>query len=100
MKEPGAEPDFETVIGADGRIEVPGGILSAPGTQPGSRVRVRLVAAGIAKALERRNVTAGEVDRIAAVQLEPREQVIAFLLAEGALSTGAGNVRKKGRRKT
>ncbi len=99
MRGSGEEPDFETVIGADGRIEVPGGILSRPGTQPGSRVRVRLVAAGIAKALERRNVTAGEVDRIAAVQLEPREQVIAFLLAEGALRPGAGAPRRKGRGK-
>jgi hypothetical protein len=89
--------DFETVIDAGGRIEVPEGILSRPGTQAGSRVRVRLVPAGIADALERRNVTDEEVDRIAAVQLEERGQVIAFLLAEGALSPGAAAARRKGR---
>ena len=48
MKGHGGDLDFETVIDAGGRIEVPEGILSRPGTQAGSRVRVRLVAAGIA----------------------------------------------------
>ena len=98
MKGHGGDLDFETVIDAGGRIEVPEGILSRPGTQAGSRVRVRLVAAGIAEALERRNGTAEEVDRIAAVQLEAREQVIAFLLSEGALSPGAARRRGKGKK--
>ena len=99
MKGHGGEPDFEAVIGPDGTIRVPGGILSRAGTGPGSRVNVRLLPAGIAKALERRNVTDAEVDRIAGLQLEPREQVIAFLLAEGSLPAASGAARRKGRGK-
>lgn len=99
MRGHGGEPDFETVIGADGKIQVPGGVLSRAGTGPGSRVKVTLLPAGIAKALERRNVTAAEVDRIAGLQLESREQVIAFLLAEGSLPAASGGARRKGRGK-
>jgi hypothetical protein len=50
-----------------------------------------------AAALERKNVTAEEVERIASVQLESKEQVISFLLAEGVLAPGGGrNLRGYG----
>jgi len=92
--------EFEGDIGGDGRIGVPGEILERLAHYAGSRLRVRLMPAVIAEALERRNVTAEEVERIASVQLESREQVISFLLSEGVLSTGAaGAGRRKGRRK-
>jgi len=92
--------DFEGLIGSDGKIEVPGAILERLGSGAGSRMRVRLMPAVIAEALERKNVTAEEVERIASVQLESREQVISFLLSEGVLSRGGGKAgRARGRRK-
>lgn len=92
--------EFEAVIGADGRIAVPGEIVRRLGSHAGSPLRVRLLPEVLAEALERNDVTAAEVERIAAVQLEDREQVITFLLAEGALSPGRRGARAvKGRAK-
>jgi hypothetical protein len=100
MKRKDAGLDFEAVIGADGKISVPGEIISRLGTHTGSPLRVRLLPEVLARALERNNVTAGEVEKIAAVQLEDREQVIAFLLAEGTLAPGRRSRRTvKGRAK-
>jgi hypothetical protein len=100
MKGKDAGLDFEAVIGADGKIGVPGEILRRLGTHAGSPLRVRLLPEVLARALERKNVTAGEVETIAGVQLEDREQVIAFLLAEGSLAPGRRSRRTvKGRAK-
>jgi hypothetical protein len=93
MKSGGLE--FEAVIGGDGIIRVPRRLMARLGKEPGSRVHVRLTPEVIHRALRRRNVTAGEVDRIASLQLESREQVIAFLLAEGALAPGRAGGRAK-----
>ncbi len=100
MKGNGRGLDFEAVIGGDGRIEVPGEVLHRlPANRP-SRVRVRLMPAVLAAALERKNVTVEEVERIASVQLESQQQVISFLLAEGTLAGGGGaHHREKGRTK-
>lgn len=99
MKGKGEGTHFEAVIGADGRVEVPQPILVRLGAQAGSRVRVHLIPAHIAEALERYGVTPGELERIAAVQLEPEEQVIAFLLAEGMFARAPGARRRAGGRK-
>ena len=90
--------DFEAVIGADGKIGVPAKIIRRLGTHAGSPLRVRLLPEVLVKALERKNVTAAEVETIAAVQLEDREQVIRFLLSEGSLAPGRLRARAvKGR---
>jgi hypothetical protein len=100
MKGKGEGLEFETAIGGDGRIDVPREVLHRLGAHAGSRMRVRLMPAVIAAALERKNVTAEEVQRIAAVQLETSEQVISFLLAEGALAPRRGTGRRAKGRKT
>jgi hypothetical protein len=98
MKTGGEVFDFESVIGGDGKIRVPGEVLRRMGAHAGSRMRIRLIPAVIASALERTNVTTEEMERIASVQLESQARVITFLLAEGVLEPGAGKgPRKKGR---
>ena len=100
MKEDGEGFDFESAIDRDGRIAVPGEVVRHLGLRAGSRVRVRLMPAAIAAALGRKNVTAGEVERIASLQLESQARVISFLLAEGVLAPGGGTpLRPKGRKK-
>jgi hypothetical protein len=98
MKKNGEGFDFESAIGGDGKIAVPESVLHSLGAQAGARVRVRLMPAVIAATLERKHVTAEEVERIATVQLESQAQVISFLLAEGVLAPGGGKrLRTKGR---
>jgi hypothetical protein len=90
---------FEAVIGAGGRIDVPPPVLRRLGAHAGTRVRVHILPAHVAQALDRYDVSAGELERIAAVQRESEEQVIAFLLAEGILSRAQGSRRRAGGRK-
>jgi hypothetical protein len=100
MKKDAEGLDFESAIDGDGKIGVPGEVLRRLGAHAGSRVRVRLIPAVIAAALERKNVTTEEVERIASVQLESQANVISFLLAEGVLSPAGGKrTRTKGRKK-
>jgi hypothetical protein len=94
MKGDGGGLEFDAAIGGDGKIEVPGSVLHRLGVRAGSRVHVRLIPAVIAEALKQNNVSYEEVERIASVQLESPEQVIAFLLAEGALAHG-GRARRR-----
>lgn len=60
----------------------------------GKRVHVRLNNREVAAELKARNVTEEEVDRIADVQRESREQIVAFLLSEGALKANRGFHRR------
>jgi len=85
--------EFDAEIGADGKIDVPPDVLASVGR--GSRVRVRLVSAALASALGARGVAAGEVERIAGLQKETHEQVLAFLLSEGALARSGRNRRRR-----
>ena len=76
--------EFESSIDRQGRISVPPSILAQ--LSKGSRsVRVRLTSKVVSAALKRRDVQEEEIERIAALQLETREQVVKFLLSEGAL---------------
>ena len=62
---------------------------------------MRLVAGTVSRRLRERGVTEEEVEKIAHVQLEGRENVILFLQAEGALrkdnSFGQQSRRRRGR---
>ncbi|HUI09395.1 MAG TPA: hypothetical protein VL221_03655 [Bacteroidota bacterium] len=92
----GAAVEFDGEVGPDGKIGVPPAILAKIGR--GRRVRVRLTGAALSSALARIGVTADEVDRIAGLQREAEEQVIAFLLSEGRLARrGKGRHRTSGR---
>ena len=77
--------EFETKVNRNGRVEfsLPVTLL---GAEPGSDVTVSIVPGRISKILDAREVTNEEVDRIAALQYEDRQNVIRFLEAEGALA--------------
>ena len=91
-----AAAEFDAVIGPGGTIAVPEEIVARIG--PGARLRVRLTGAALASALGSRGVDAEEMDTIAALQRESHEQVLAFLLAEGALAP-RNALARKGRRR-
>jgi protein involved in polysaccharide export with SLBB domain len=76
--------EFEAVIDPEGRIAVP---MVAAQQLLGKKLHVRLMSSEISAALNARGVTEDEVERIAAVQRESREQVIKFLMSEGSLTT-------------
>jgi bifunctional DNA-binding transcriptional regulator/antitoxin component of YhaV-PrlF toxin-antitoxin module len=85
-------PDYESAIAEDGTVVVPASYLRTLGLSPGDRVEVRVTEKVVSAALRKRGVTAEEVDEIGNRQLEGREQVLAFLSAEGSLS---GNKRAR-----
>lgn len=76
--------EFESSIDGHGRITIPPLILAQLG-KASRPLRVRLTSKVISSALQRRDVNEEEIERIAALQLETREQVVRFLLSEGAL---------------
>jgi hypothetical protein len=86
--------EFETEIAEGGTLAIPraAGRVFAPGTT----VIVRLTRGIVGGRLRRRGVTEDEIEQIAARQLEPRENVIRFLEAEGSLS-GSARLRRRGR---
>lgn len=83
MSQTSTADEFEATIDAEGKISVPSAIAER---LRGQKVRVRLRRLEIATALAKRDVTEEEIERIASVQLESRNQVVDFLLTEGALS--------------
>ena len=78
--------EFEAHIAGNGTIVVPSQVLEALGPQARAGLNVRLTSAVLADELHVNGVTEEEVERIASLQLESREQVIGFLLSEGALA--------------
>lgn len=91
MEQKQSENEFEGVIDEAGRITVPPGLAKRFASR---KIHVRLHAREIAKNLQKNNVTEGEVEQIANLQLESREQVIKFLLSEGALQGSRAFVRR------
>ena len=79
--------EFEAEVTEGGTLAIPGALARA--IKPGTTVTVRLTRGAVAGALRRRGVTEDEIERIAARQLEPRENVVRFLEAEGALGSSA-----------
>ena len=78
--------EFEATIGRGGTISIPDDLAAALDLNEGGKVSVRVVTHSVMAALKRGGVTNEEIDRIAAMQLEPAGQVMKFLLSEGALA--------------
>ncbi len=93
-----ASIEFEGVVDEHGRIAVPPAVLAGLDRRSRSTLHVRLTSKVINTALRKNDVTEEEVDRIAALQLETREQVVKFLLSEGALQRD-GAFKKRGTRR-
>lgn len=76
--------EFEASIEPSGKINVPTHVAREFG-KGGRTLRVRLITNTISAGLKDREVSEEEIERISAIQLESREQVVKFLLSEGAL---------------
>ncbi len=79
--------EFEATVGKDGSLSIPGPLLESLGLEEGVKVSVRITGKRATTLLKRGSVTNDEIDRIAGMQLEPTDQVVKFLLSEGALKT-------------
>ena len=78
--------EFEAKVTAEGTIVIPRHVAKT--LEAGTAVVIRLTKGGISNSLRDRGVTEDEIEHIAALQLEPRENVVRFLQTEGTLSTG------------
>ncbi len=76
--------EFEALIDEEGNIAIPPDLLKE---LVGRKLHVRIQKREVAAALQEKGVTEDEIARLAKIQLEPREQVIKFLLSEGALKS-------------
>ncbi|HTY37110.1 MAG TPA: hypothetical protein VMH23_08350 [Bacteroidota bacterium] len=83
-------------VGHDGSAVIPADALSGSHVQPGSTIRVRLVSDELPRRLRQRNVTEEEIESIIERQLEDRQNVVRFLMSEGALERDAGFLRRAG----
>ena len=93
-----ASIEFEAAVDEQGRITVPPAILAGLDRKSRSTLHVRLTSKVINTALRKNDVTEEEIDRIAVLQLEPRTQVVKFLLSEGALRRDSA-FKKRGARR-
>ena len=85
--------EFEAYLRENGEVAIPRTVLDQLHGKS-RRVRVRITDADLSDHLRRKGVEEEEIDRIAMLQLEPRSQVITFLLTEGQLR----GARKRNRR--
>jgi hypothetical protein len=74
-----------------GKIAIPDSIIHEIGDNVGA-VHVRLTTKALNSELKDRQVSEDEIELIGAMQLESRQQVVKFLMSEGALK---GNRRLK-----
>lgn len=75
--------EFEALIDDEGKITIPSELRKH---LAGKTLHVRLHKEEVSAGLKEKGVTEDEVERIASVQLESREQVVKFFLSEGALA--------------
>ena len=90
---------FDARLKDDATIAVPPEVVKALGRDAATILHVQLTPASVWDELRERGITEDEVQAIAQLQMETREQVIGFLLAEGALAGPAtGDPKEKGTR--
>lgn len=85
--------EFEALVDDEGKILVPSELL---GEFSRKRIHVRISSRENDAGLKENNVTEDELDRISSLQLESREQVVKFLLSEGALKGSSFDRRVRG----
>ncbi len=84
--------EFEGVLEPDGTIAVPPKIAER---FSGAKLQVRIEKKEISDRLKKNNVTEEEIERISALQLESREQVVKFLLSQGMLARRSASRRRR-----
>jgi hypothetical protein len=89
-------------IAEGGELLIPKSALHRLNVGRGSQVHVRLTPAVLTGKLKARRVTEEEIQTIAALQLEPRENVVRFLATQSAFSRNKlflRRVREAGRKR-
>lgn len=81
-------------VADNGELLIPKSALHRLNVGRGSRIHVRLTLAVLTGKLKARKVTEEEIETIAALQLEPRENVVRFLAAESAFSRNERFLRR------
>ncbi len=98
----GESVEINLKVESDGDLVIPKAALHRLNIREGASIHIRLTPTVLSGKLKARNVTEGEVETIAALQLEPRENVVRFLATESALSGNKGflkRLRQPGRRR-
>ncbi len=85
MKKESAEINLRILDGGD--LLIPARVLNRLNVERGDKVRIKVTTSVLSNELNRRNVTEEEIERIADLQLEPRENVIKFLATESMFSS-------------
>lgn len=91
--------EFSSAIGDDGTLRVPEELVKIAGLISGALFEVRLTPKTVSERLKGLGVTEREIDTIGAVQLSSRDQVVGFLLTEGAFRGVKRGVPGKRRRR-
>jgi antitoxin component of MazEF toxin-antitoxin module len=78
--------DLELNVSPEGDVHVPAAAVRALAVGKGSKVHVRVTAEMLTANLKKRKVSEEEIRSIAAVQLEPRSNVVKFLATESVFS--------------
>ena len=88
--------EFEATIDEEGVVHIPAAIAST--LHKGKRYTVRIIKGSIPRSLSLRGISEDDVECMAMIQLESREDILRFLHAESSLSDNrmfrrrAGNV--------
>jgi len=84
--------EFETSIDHHGVIRIPAAIAAT--LQKGGRVTIRMTEGTVPRSLSTRGIGEDDVERMAMMQREGREDILRFLHAEGSLSGNRSFVRR------
>ena len=79
----------------DGTAVLEASFLKDLGLRPDDQIHVRVTTRKLRRGLLRIGVTEDEVETIAAMQLEPRENVERFLSTQGAMQRRAGRKARR-----
>jgi hypothetical protein len=95
MEHPYPSMEFEVEVGKDGALLLPRSLAGR--FRPGAKITLRVTDGTVSASLRKRGVTEEEVERIATLQLEKREQAILFLSGQGVLASSEAFSRRASR---
>jgi bifunctional DNA-binding transcriptional regulator/antitoxin component of YhaV-PrlF toxin-antitoxin module len=78
--------EYEAIVDEEGKIVIPASVVEQVGAGKKAVVHVCLTEKNLSNALKEKNVSEEEIEAIARIQLESRDQVVKFLLSEGTLA--------------
>jgi antitoxin component of MazEF toxin-antitoxin module len=81
--------EIDATVAGGSSLLIPREVLNRLNVGDGDKVHIRVTTSILSGHLRRRNVTEEEIERIVALQLEPRENVIKFLATESKFSRNA-----------